>query len=241
MSIKELARPLPEISPPRVRICSLISLRHPRLSAQSSSKKKLRHESIQHLTSNSFKLKLARFRFGKLEEINIEQFDWQYRVNVLGPLLLMQAVLPFLPHDQSGRVVNVSSVASSLGNTGQSIYAGTKAALEAMTRTWCNELAERATVNSVNPGPVATHMYNKTDTNFRNEVRLYLEHTPLSHYSESEQSTLSQEQLQQYKACGGRPATPDEVAGIVAMLCSADSAWCTGCVVGANGGMYFST
>lgn len=66
----------------------------------------------------------------------------------------MQAALPYLPHDRSGRIVNMSSVSSSLGFIAQSVYGGTKAALEAMTRTWSRELAERATVNAVNPGPV---------------------------------------------------------------------------------------
>ena len=39
---------------------------------------------------------------------------------------------------------------------------------------------------------------------------------------------------------GGRPAYDHEIAGVVAMLCSSDSAWCTGSVVCANGGFKFS-
>lgn len=46
-----------------------------------------------------------------------------------------------LPHDRSGRVVNVSSVSASLGFHEDAIYGGTKAALEAMTRTWARELS----------------------------------------------------------------------------------------------------
>ena len=86
---------------------------------------------------------------GPIEET---QFHKMYNVNVLAPLLLTQAIAPYLPKDRSGRIVNVSSVSSSIGYEGQSIYAGTKAALEAMTRTWSRELAENATVNAVNPG-----------------------------------------------------------------------------------------
>lgn len=93
-----------------------------------------------------------------IEECDAEDFTFQYNVNVLGPLLLMKAAMPYLPNDRSGRIVNVSSVSASLGYVGQSVYGGTKAALEAMTRTWARELAERATVNAVNPGPVATEM-----------------------------------------------------------------------------------
>jgi len=79
---------------------------------------------------------------GPIEE---SQFHRMYNVNVLAPLLLTQAVAPYLPKDRSGRIVNVSSVSSSIGYEGQSVYAGTKAALEAMTRTWSRELAENAT------------------------------------------------------------------------------------------------
>ena len=50
-----------------------------------------------------------------VEECNSDDFAFLYNVNVRGPLFLMKAASPFLPHDRSGRVVNVSSVSSSLG------------------------------------------------------------------------------------------------------------------------------
>ena len=71
-----------------------------------------------------------------LEEITAESFTEQYIVNVLGPILLLQSALPYLPTDRSGRIVNLSSVSSSLGFIGQTVYGGTKAAIESMTRTW---------------------------------------------------------------------------------------------------------
>jgi len=71
-----------------------------------------------------------------IEKCDPEDFAFQYNINVLGPLLLVQAALPYLPHDRSGRIVNLSSVSSSLGFKEQSVYGGTKAALEAMTRSW---------------------------------------------------------------------------------------------------------
>lgn len=79
-------------------------------------------------------------------------FATMYNLNVRGPMLLVRAALPYLPHNRSGRIVNVSSMASMAGLAGQTIYGGTKAALEAMTRTWSRELAERVTVNAINPG-----------------------------------------------------------------------------------------
>jgi NAD(P)-dependent dehydrogenase (short-subunit alcohol dehydrogenase family) len=85
-------------------------------------------------------------------DCDCHSFATMYNLNVRGPMLLVKAALPYLPHDRSGRIVNVSSMASMAGLAGQTIYGGTKAALEAMTRTWSRELAERATVNAINPG-----------------------------------------------------------------------------------------
>jgi NAD(P)-dependent dehydrogenase (short-subunit alcohol dehydrogenase family) len=94
-----------------------------------------------------------------IEKCNVEDFDFVYRVNVRGPLFLMKAAIPYLPTDRSGRIVNVSSVSASCGFSEQSVYGGSKAAVEAMTRTWARELAERTTVNAINPGPVMTGMF----------------------------------------------------------------------------------
>jgi 3-oxoacyl-[acyl-carrier protein] reductase len=169
-----------------------------------------------------------------IEDIQVEDFERLYSINVLGPIRVMQAVLPYLPHDRSGRVVNVSSVSSSEGFIGQSVYGGTKAALEAMTRTWARELAERATVNAINPGPVKTDMWSGVSPGFVDRMRPFVEQTPLQAIRpgiDDEDMVKASEKL------GGRPAYVEEVAGIVGMLCTVDSAFCTGQVVCANGGM----
>lgn len=173
----------------------------------------------------------------KIEECTIEDYEWQYRINVLGPLLLMQAALPYLPHDRSGRIVNLSSVSSSQGFIGQSVYGGTKAALEAMTRTWARELAERATVNAVNPGPVKTDMWGGTTANFKLALKPFIQQTPGSAIRpEIDDKDL----VEDAGNAGGRPAYVHEIGGIVGMLCTPDAAWCTGQVVCANGGMRMS-
>ncbi|KAK6396764.1 hypothetical protein LTR65_008662 [Meristemomyces frigidus] len=77
-----------------------------------------------------------------LEDSECQEFARLYNVNVRGPLLLMKAVMPYLPYDRSGRVVNVSSVSSSLGFHEDGMYGGTKAALEAMTRTYAGTSQE---------------------------------------------------------------------------------------------------
>lgn len=170
----------------------------------------------------------------KIEDITVEDYEWQYRINVLGPLLFMQAALPYLPHDRSGRIVNLSSVSSSEGFVGQSVYGGTKAALEAMTRTWARELAERATVNAINPGPVKTDMWNATTPEFKRALRPWIQTTPLSAVR---REVDDEDLVNGVQDAGGRPAYTKEIAGVVGMLCGEDSVWCTGQVVCANGGM----
>ena len=173
-----------------------------------------------------------------LQDITVEGFHRQYNINVLGPILLMQAALPYLPHDRSGRVVNLSSVSASMGFSQQTIYGGTKAAVEAMTRTWARELAERATVNSVNPGPVKTDMYGAVGSEFEAQMKPFIQNAPLQRAREG----IDDEALvKDVEKAGGRPGYDWEVAGVVAMLCGADSGWCTGSVVCANGGLKFST
>ncbi|KAI1177222.1 short-chain dehydrogenase [Nemania sp. FL0916] len=169
-----------------------------------------------------------------LPAVTVEQFDTSYRVNVLGPLLLTQAAEPYLPRDRSGRIVNLSSVSSSAGLIEQSVYGGTKAALEAMTRTWARELSERCTVNAINPGPVLTEMYASNTPEFKKEIKGWIQNAPLMR---ARPGIDSQELVDDAKTSGGRPAYVGEIAGIVAMLVGEDASWCTGQVVCANGGM----
>lgn len=171
-----------------------------------------------------------------------DHFHWHYTINVLAPLLLTQGCAPFLPTDRSGRIVNISSVSSSLGFVGQSMYGGTKAALEAMTRTWARELADRATVNAVNPGPVIGDMYFKAGEDFWADIQGFQDNTPGSKFDETDPDTVNritpeQRQLIKEKMGGRRPAFTSEIAGVVGMLCTPDGLWCTGSVVCANGGM----
>ena len=173
-----------------------------------------------------------------LEAVTADAFTRIYAINVLGPILLLQAALPYLPYDRSGRIVNLSSISASLGLREQTVYGGSKAALESMTRTWSRELAERATVNAVNPGPVATDMYGATKPAFQRQMKPFMESAPLHRARAGVDEDKYAEAAGQ---AGGRPGYDHEVAGVVAMLCSEDAGWCTGSVVCANGGLKFST
>ena len=197
---------------------------------------------FSHPKSGAFRLDIIINNAGvagdaPLQDIKVEEFTRQYNINVLGPLLLVQAALPYLPHDRSGRIVNLSSVSSSLGFANQTVYGGTKNALEAMTRTWSRELAERATVNAVNPGPVATDMYGGTRGEFQQQMKPFIQNAPLM---AARPGVDPEQYVADAGKAGGRPGYDFEIAGVVAMLCSEESAWCTGSVVCANGGFKFS-
>jgi NAD(P)-dependent dehydrogenase (short-subunit alcohol dehydrogenase family) len=182
---------------------------------------------------------------GPIEET---QFRKQYNVNVLAPLLLVQACEPYLPKDRSGRIVNVSSVSASIGCESQSIYAGTKAALEAMTRVWARELAERCTVNAINPGPVHGDMYTAAGPEFWKVNQQYVDSAPLMTYKGGDAEIQKEaggdpedyDKMVLEGMGGKRPAFTDEIAGVVGMLCSEESGWTTGSVICANGGMKMS-
>ena len=172
--------------------------------------------------------------FTLVEEIKVEGFQKVYAVNVLGPLLLMKAVVPYLPKNRSGRVVNVSSISATIGTVGSSVYGGSKAALDAMTRCWSTELAERATVNSINPGPVSTDMFDGALPSIGKALGPLIQLAPLMAPREGIDTP---EAIKAAEVLGGRAAYPEEIADIVGMLCSRESGWCTGSVVNATGGM----
>lgn len=118
----------------------------------------------------------------------------------------------------------------------QTVYAASKGGLEAMTRVWARELAERATVNVVNPGPVMTDMYLSQPMEIKKALALWNPVTPLSKVNEYD----SPEVQEMGRELGGRAAYDWEVAGTVGMLCTPDGRWTTGSIVCANGGLRFS-
>lgn len=176
----------------------------------------------------------------KLGSVPVSEFHRIYAVNVLAPICVTQALLPFLLTDRSGRIVNISSVASSMGFATHTLYGGTKAALEAMTRTWARELAERATVTAVNPGPVEGDMYFAAGEKFWKQMEPFQLNCPLSAVRDGVDDPALVK-LATEKMGGRRPAYWREVAAVVGMLCGPDSAWCTGSVICANGGFRFQT
>jgi NAD(P)-dependent dehydrogenase (short-subunit alcohol dehydrogenase family) len=116
--------------------------------------------------------------------------------------------------DTAGRIVNVSSTAATLGSPGEYVhYAASKAAVDALTVGLAKELApDGVRVNSVQPGMIVTDIHaamGDPERPWRNRDRVPMR----------------------------RPGEPDEVAGAVAWLMSADASYTTGAVLRVSGGL----
>ncbi|KAI4938554.1 hypothetical protein J4E85_000995 [Alternaria conjuncta] len=163
----------------------------------------------------------------------LSDFEATFNLNARAPLFVLQAAIPYLPNDRSGRVINVSSITTSMGFWWQSCYAGTKGALEAMTRVWARELAERCTVNAINPGAIATGMYTSLPKEMLERAWSLNYMAPLA---ATREGIDSEETIAAAKDLGGRPAYLEEIAGVVGLLCMPEAGWVTGQVIGTNGG-----
>jgi 3-oxoacyl-[acyl-carrier protein] reductase len=113
------------------------------------------------------------YEFGKLEEITEEHFHKQFDLNVLGLLLVSKEALKHFGL-AGGSIVNISSVAGTGRIPNTSVYSGTKAAVDAATRTLAVELGPRKIrVNSINPGMVETegvHAAGIAQSDFRKQT-----------------------------------------------------------------------
>ncbi|MGQ0467424.1 MAG: SDR family NAD(P)-dependent oxidoreductase [Sporichthyaceae bacterium] len=134
-------------------------------------------------------------------------------VNYLGPVRLCHALLPsIIEAGKPAKIVNISSDAGRGGSSGETVYAGTKGAIIAFTKSLAREMARhRINVNCVCPGPTDTPLF----------------------------ATLP-EKLQDalVKAIPFRRlAKPEEVADAVLFFCSDRSAYVTGQVLSVSGGL----
>lgn len=145
-----------------------------------------------------------------ITETTPEDYAKIFDVNVRAPLLMTKEVVPHLR--APGRIINMSSVGSKIGPPQMALYAGSKAAIEGVTRSLAHELGGAGhTVNAVAPGPVQSEMLDDVPKDL---VEMQLKTTAVEH----------------------RIGTVDDVARIVAWLASEDGKWVSGQTISASGG-----
>ena len=94
-----------------------------------------------------------------------EEAEETIRINLLGPIFMILAVLPAMVERKEGYVVNVSSIAGKLGNPRESIYSASKFGLAGLSETLYFDLHRRGVHTIlVNPGPIATEIWDKIES-----------------------------------------------------------------------------
>lgn len=138
---------------------------------------------------------------------------WQkvLRINLDGPFFCTKALVPLMREQNYGRIVNIASVAGKEGNPNASAYSASKAALIALTKSVGKELADTAVrVNCVTPAAVQTPLFAQMT---QAHIDFMLSKIPLGRFGE-----------------------PEEIAALVAWLCSEECSFSTGAVFDLSGG-----
>jgi 3-oxoacyl-[acyl-carrier protein] reductase len=154
------------------------------------------------------------YQFAPLEAVTEEEFQREFGINVLGPLLLTREALKYF-RPGGGSVINVSSVVSQKAFPSTVVYSATKGALDAVTRVLAVELGARnIRVNTLAPGAIDTEGARTLGIAGGDMEKAIVAQTPL-----------------------GRFGQPSDIARIAVFLASSDeSGWLTGERIVASGG-----
>ncbi len=155
-------------------------------------------------------------QFGKFDEITDEQWDRVMAVNLRGPFICTQVVLPDMVEAQWGRIVNISSSSAQGGQSRMAAYVSSKAGVIGFTKSLALELGPKGiTVNTIPPGMVVTPMLEKAieEGRFTASLEHFAKITPVR-----------------------RAGRPEDIANAAIFLCQDESDYITGQVIPVNGG-----
>lgn len=145
-------------------------------------------------------------------DITDEMWQKMLDTNLSGAFYCSRAVLPFMIHRKSGKIINIASIWGETGGSCEVHYSAAKAGVIGMTKALAKEVGPSGiTVNCVSPGVVLTDM--------------------TSHFDEDTMNTLKDETPL------GRIGTPEDIAGAVSFLASSEADFITGQDLAVNGGM----
>jgi 2-dehydro-3-deoxy-L-rhamnonate dehydrogenase (NAD+) len=139
--------------------------------------------------------------------------DWLQvmQVNLNGLFYCCREVVPVMQQQNYGRIVNIASVAGKEGNPNASAYSASKAAVIALTKSLGKELADTGVrVNCVTPAAVKTAIFDQMSAE---HIAFMLSKIPMARFGE-----------------------PEEIAAMVAWLCTEDCSFSTGAVFDLSGG-----
>lgn len=139
-------------------------------------------------------------------------FDAVINVNLKGTFNMIKHFYKHFMKNRGGRIVSTSSIVGLIGNAGQANYSASKAGIIGLTKSVARELAGRnVTVNAVAPGYIGTDMTNVLPDKVKETMKAQIP--------------------------AKRIGTPEDVANVVAFLCSDEAAYVTGEVIRVDGGL----
>ena len=141
-----------------------------------------------------------------------KDFDAVINVNLKGTFNMIKHFYKHFMKNRGGRIVSTSSIVGLIGNAVQANYSASKAGIIGLTKSVARELAGRnVTVNAVAPGYIGTDMTNVLPDKVKETMKAQIP--------------------------AKRIGTPEDVANVVAFLCSDEAAYVTGEVIRVDGGL----
>jgi 3-oxoacyl-[acyl-carrier protein] reductase len=149
---------------------------------------------------------------GQFHDQRPELWERDLRVNLTGAFNCAQAVWPHMKERKWGRIVNMASVAGTLGGFGQASYSTTKSGILGLTKTLAMEGGRHGiTCNAIVPGVIGTEAFNMADSAMNERI---VNRTVLK-----------------------RPGEPQDIANAIAFLCSDLASYITGVELNVSGGV----